>query len=98
MALIDAFPSTDGSHTHQISQIEGLSAKLAGYVHDQTIPAGMWRCVHNLGKYPSMPHVEDTGGNDWEPANMIYIDLNTVDLYFMVNGEPASFAGKAYFS
>ena len=59
------------------------------YVYEQMVPCASWGIVHNLGKYASVT-VIDTGGN------VVYGDINYLNLDSIIINFSAPFSGKAY--
>ena len=68
---------------------DGIGDK--NYVHTQTSASSVWTVVHGLNKFSSVS-VSDSGGNVVY-GDIDYIDLDTVTITFT-----SSFSGRAYFN
>lgn len=53
------------------------------YTHIQGPPATIWDIYHNLGFSPANWHVEDSGGNDWVPADIENVTVNHTRLHWV---------------
>jgi hypothetical protein len=61
----------------------------AGYTHTQSVAAATWIVNHNLGRFPQVTVVDNSGV--MVITDLIYGDANNLTLVFA-----SSFAGKAY--
>jgi hypothetical protein len=53
------------------------------YTHIQGSPSTVWDIHHNLGFSPANWHVEDSGGNDWVPADIENVTPNHTRLHWV---------------
>lgn len=53
------------------------------YTHIQGSPEVVWDIHHNLGYSPASWHVEDSGGNDWVPADIENVTVNHTRLHWV---------------
>jgi hypothetical protein len=63
------------------------------YEHHQATPAAIWDVPHGLGYNPGAVRVIDSGGNEWDPNEILYQNANSLQLAFT-----AAFGGIAYLS
>jgi hypothetical protein len=63
------------------------------YEHHQATPATVWDVPHGLGYNPGAIRVIDSGGNEWDPNDILYQNVNSLQLAFTV-----AFGGVAYIS
>lgn len=73
----------------RLDEVQGtIDGLVAGFVHQQGVPAAVWTVDHNMGKYPSVT-VEDSLGEEVE-GEVHYDTLNRVRIVFS-----AGFSGRA---
>lgn len=53
------------------------------FTHYQGSASTAWVINHNLGYSPAAWLVEDSGGNDWQPADIENVDINTTILHWV---------------
>lgn len=83
----DGAPGLDGK-----DGVDGASID-NHYSHIQLTPAAVWNIQHNMNKYPVVFIMDSAGTN--VTGRVEYTDLNNIAVYFVSQGQPTAFAGRA---